>query len=71
MASTPGWRSSSAHYKECSTPHLTVAIVAAVTFALMFLFDWPWLGAAVVVLSGIAWILLKLNRGESRPQSDP
>jgi len=51
--------------------HLTAAIVAAVTFALMFLFDWPWLGAAVVVLSGIAWILLKLNRGESRPQSDP
>jgi len=57
--------------QECSTPHLIAAIVAAVTFALMFLFDWPWLGAAVVVLSGIAWILLKLNRGESRPQSDP
>ena len=33
---------------------LIAAIMAAVTFAIMFLFDLPWLGAAVVVFSGIA-----------------
>jgi len=41
---------------------LIAAIMAAVTFAIMFLFDLPWLGAAVVVVSGITWILLKLGK---------
>ena len=40
---------------------MIAAIMAAVTFAIMFLFDLPWLGAAVV-FSGIAWILLKLRK---------
>ena len=61
MASTPG---RDPHRRIAGMQHaaLIAAIMAAVTFAIMFLFDLPWLGAAVVVFSGIAWILLKPPR---------
>jgi len=46
------------------------AIMGGGQFAIMFLFDLPWLGAAVVVFSGIAWILLKLGKPPRSPPSD-
>ncbi len=48
---------------------LIAAIVAAVTFAVMVLFDKPWLGAAVVVFSGIAWLLIKLSNWRQPPST--
>jgi len=41
---------------------LTAAIIAAGAFVLMFLADLPWLGAAVIVFSGIAWILVMFSK---------
>jgi hypothetical protein len=46
---------------------LIAAIMAAVTFAVMFLFDLPWLAAAVIVLAGIAGILLSLSNRREPP----
>jgi hypothetical protein len=45
----------------------TAAIIAAATFALMFVFDRPWMGTAGVVVSVIAGILIRLSRRREPP----
>lgn len=48
----------------------TAAIMAVVTFAVMFLFDQPWLGTTGVVISIIAGILARLGRRREPPSKE-
>jgi hypothetical protein len=41
---------------------LTAAIIAAGAFALMLLGDLAWLAVAVIVFSGVAWILVVFGK---------